>query len=74
MLYILEGGVSAMLDRSSNLFLITCNQGPSRGITPLSWKTPSLDFKILTFGMDPTVNLLAVFGITETCVDHPSSM
>jgi len=72
--YVLEGGLFAMLGRSSNCFFITRNQGPSRGIGPLAWKTPSLDFKILTFGMDPTVNLLAVFGVTEMWVDYSSSM
>jgi hypothetical protein len=72
--YVLEGGVFAMLGRSSNRFFITRNHGPSRGIRPLSWRTPSLDFKIITFGIDPTVNLLAVFGIAEKCVDRSPSM
>jgi hypothetical protein len=63
--YVLEGGVFAMLVCSSNSFFIVRGQGPSRGIAPLSWQTPSLDFKVLTFGMDPTANFLAVFGMME---------
>ena len=73
-LYVLEGGVFAMLSHSSNSFLITRTQGPSRGIRPLSWETPDLNFKILTFGIDPTVNLLAVFCMIEMWVDRSSSM
>lgn len=71
--YLLEGGVFAMFFHSSNRFFFTRSQGPSRGIRPLSWMTPSLDFKVLTFGMDPTLNLLAVFGMIEMWVDRSSS-
>lgn len=72
--YVLESGVFVMLGRSTNRFFITRSQGPSRGIGPLSWKTPSLDFEILSFGVDPTINLLAVFGVTAMCVDLSRSM
>ena len=72
--YTLESGVFVMFGCSSNCFFITRTQGPSRGISPLSWKTPSLDFDILTFGVDPTVNLLVVFGITKVCVYLPYSI
>ena len=72
--YILEGGVFVMLDHSSDSFFVTRSPGPSRGISSLSWKTPSLNLEILTFGIDPTVNLLAVLGLMEMWVDQSSSM
>ena len=57
-----HGCVGAHDVRLLELFLRRSHPRSKYGIKPLSWKTSSLDFKILAFGVDPTINFSRCFG------------